>query len=79
VAETVVRHARCQVLTIGARAAVPEPVSAGPGQRAAPEAEASGCLVCGRASDGLVCDPCKGLIRAEAAYRLMQDEKAERR
>ncbi len=73
VAESVVRHARCRVLT------VPAELPAVPGTRpepAEPEEPAS-CLVCGAlVRDELICEPCRAKIRGEA---LEQKLRAERR
>ena len=72
VAETVVRLAPCLVLTVPAsviaeRSAAPAaPVSA-----AAPRP----CLVCGKASEELICEGCRTRIRGEA---LEQKREAER-
>ncbi len=64
VAETVVRLAPCLVLT------VPASVLAAPGATATvpPIAAVSPrpCLVCGKASDDLICEGCRGRIRGEA-------------
>ena len=74
VAETVVRLAPCPVLTVPAgmvegRAAAPAP--------AAPPARP--CLVCGKASDELVCEPCRTRIRAEALEQKREAERPGRR
>jgi nucleotide-binding universal stress UspA family protein len=72
VAETVVRLAPCLVLT------VPASILAGrTAAPAAPPAVASPrpCLVCGKASDELICEACRTRIRGEA---LEQKRVAER-
>lgn len=64
VAETVVRLAPCLVLT------VPASILAAPGATATvpPIAAVSPrpCLVCGKASDDLICEGCRARIRGEA-------------
>lgn len=71
VAEAVVRRAPCQVLTVPAgieeRAAAP-----------APAAVAQVCVVCGKPSHDLICEPCRALIRGEALERKFGDEHAGR-
>ncbi|MFI5325457.1 MAG: universal stress protein [Candidatus Rokuibacteriota bacterium] len=73
VAETVVRQAPCLVLTVPAsllaeRGAVPgAPIVAAVSPRP--------CLVCGKASDELICEGCRTRIRGEA---LEQKRDAER-
>jgi nucleotide-binding universal stress UspA family protein len=82
VAETVVRHAPCLVLTIGRaaelRVDVAEPSAEGRGVHSTPGRRAHLCLVCARPSEDLVCDACKSRIRAEAIYLRAQDDKAVR-
>jgi universal stress protein A len=82
VAETVVRHAPCLVLTIGRaaelRVDVAEPSAEGHGVHSTPGGRAHLCLVCARPSEDLVCDACKSRIRAEAIYLRAQDDKAVR-
>jgi hypothetical protein len=73
VAETVVRLAPCLVLTVPA-SVLSEPS----GAHAAPPVAALAprpCLVCGQASDELVCEGCRTRIRGEA---LEQKRAAER-
>jgi universal stress protein A len=79
VAEQVVRHGPCKVLTIRVPERAPEALEArsAPSPPAGP-APARRCLVCAQASEDVVCDPCKALIRAEACYRLSKEEKARR-
>jgi len=74
VAETVVRLAPCPVLTVPA--AMPERRDASPSSAAAP---ARPCLVCGNASDELICEPCRTRIRAEAAGQKREAERPGRR
>ena len=82
VAEAVMRHAPCQVLTIGRTAELPLEAEAPVAERPqAPDARAGGtgrCLVCALPSDQLVCDTCKARIQAEAFYRLQREERAGR-
>jgi len=82
VAEAVVRHAPCLVLTIRKAAELPletEALSSSAPQPGLPPSRSGRCMVCARPADELVCDPCKARIRAEAAYHLSEDEKAGRR
>jgi universal stress protein A len=83
VAEAVMRRAPCLVLTIRRKAELPLEAVATPPAAAPPADHPHGvrpghCLICTRPAEDLVCDPCKALIRAEAAYHLQQDEKAGR-
>jgi universal stress protein A len=81
VAEAVMRHAPCLVLTIRIKAELPLEALAAPAQGAATPAAHAGrghCLICARPSEDLVCEGCKARIRAEAAYHLSQEEKAGR-
>jgi universal stress protein A len=80
VAETVVRTAPCQVLTIRVREGeqVAE-ATAHPGQTAASVQNLQRhCLVCARISDERICETCAALIRGEALERMLEDEKAGR-
>jgi nucleotide-binding universal stress UspA family protein len=70
VAETVVRLAPCLVLTVPA-AVLAERSAAVPVAASAPRP----CLVCGKASEDLVCESCRTRIRGEA---LDQKRAAER-
>ena len=72
VAETVVRLAPCPVLTVPA--GMPERRDAPPSLAAA-AAPARPCLVCSRASDELICEPCRTRIRAEAARQKREAEQ----
>jgi universal stress protein A len=81
VAEAVMRHAPCLVLTIRRRAELPLETVEVPAREAAPHAQATRpghCLVCAQPSPELVCDTCKARIRAEAFYHMQQEEKAGR-
>lgn len=72
VAEAVVRHAPCRVLT------VPVALPPAPGARVeAPEAEeAAACLVCGAAvRDELICEACRAKIRGEALEKKLRAER----
>jgi nucleotide-binding universal stress UspA family protein len=77
VAETVVRTAPCQVLTIGPRAR--------PTERTLPTAETTPiiperhCLVCAKPSYQTICDTCKAHIQGEALERKWREEKAGHR
>jgi nucleotide-binding universal stress UspA family protein len=73
VAERVVRTAPCPVLTVPFRARPTAPVAVGPS--AAPPAR---CLVCGRSSEDLVCEPCRSRIRGEALEHKHREERAGR-
>ena len=76
VAETVVRLAPCLVLTVPA--AVIAERSAAP---AAPPVAASPrpCLVCGKASEELICEGCRTRIRGEALEQKREAERPGRR
>lgn len=77
VAETVVRLARCPVLTVPA--GVPAPASA---SAPAPPAEVMPprpCLVCGRAGEELICESCRTRIRGEALEQKRDAERPGRR
>jgi nucleotide-binding universal stress UspA family protein len=82
VAERVMRHAPCEVLTIRKPVSLPVTVAEPPPERAtapAPEARPAGrCLVCARPSLDLICDTCKARIRAEVVYRKLEEAKAAR-
>lgn len=77
VAETVVRLAPCPVLTVPA--AMPERRDASPSSAPAAAPPARPCLVCGNASDELICEPCRTRIRAEAAGQKREVERPGRR
>src|SRR5262245_3955895 len=72
VAEAVVRHSRCPVMTIPAQATTPAkaetPGSAGWG----------GCVVCGKPSADLMCEPCRRSIRDAAPETKGAAEKTGR-
>jgi len=82
VAESVVRHAPCLVLTIRRaaelRVEVGEPSAEEPRVPSTPAGRAGRCLVCALLSEELICDPCKTRIRAEAIYLRQKEEKAGR-
>ena len=76
VAEAVVRHAPCRVLTVPA--ALPPAVP-----MARPEAlevpETTSCAVCGATTrDELICEACRAKIRGEALDRKLREERAGR-
>jgi len=77
VAETVVRLAPCLVLTVPAsllaeRSAVPvAPIVAAVSPRP--------CLVCGKASDELICEGCRTRIRGEALEQKRDGERPDHR
>ena len=73
VAETVVRLAPCLVLTVPASLLAER--SAVPGAALAAAVFPRPCLVCGKASDDLICEGCRTRIRGEA---LEQKRAAER-
>ena len=73
VAETVVRLAPCLVLTVPASLLAER--SAVPGAAPAAAVFPRPCLVCGKASDDLICEGCRTRIRGEA---LEQKRAAER-
>jgi Universal stress protein family len=72
VAEAVVRHSACAVMTI--------PASDSPVAEArAPEAAPAGhCVVCAGPSPGLICEPCRARIRGEAVEHEQAEERAGR-
>ncbi len=76
VAEAVVRHARCRVLTVPADLpAAPR----GPAEAETEAPEAAACLVCGTSvRDELVCEPCRAKIRGEALEHKLREERAGR-
>jgi universal stress protein A len=81
VAEAVMRHAPCLVLTIRRRAELPletVEVPAGEAAKHAQGVRTGHCLVCAQPSPELVCELCAARIRAEAFYHLQQEEKAGR-
>jgi nucleotide-binding universal stress UspA family protein len=81
VAEAVMRHAPCLVLTIRVKAELPLEAVAASTQGApapAPHPGRGYCLICAQPSEDLVCEACKARVRAEAAYHLSQEEKARR-
>ena len=77
VAEAVVRLAPCLVLTVPAavlepdRALAPAPAEGAPPGRP--------CLVCGRASDELICEGCRAKIRGEALEQKWEAQRPGRR
>jgi nucleotide-binding universal stress UspA family protein len=72
VAEGVVRHATCPVMTI-------RPVEQAPAKAEAPEPQARGqCVVCAKPSPDLICDPCRAAIRGEALEHKQREERAGR-
>lgn len=75
VAETVVRLAPCPVLTVPAGSLEP---AAAPAAAAAPTPPRP-CLVCGKPSDELICEPCRAHIRAEAMDQKREAERPGRR
>lgn len=77
VAETVVRLAPCPVLTVPA--GMPERREASPSRAPAAAPAARPCVVCGNASDELICEPCRTRIRAEAAGQKREAERSGRR
>jgi nucleotide-binding universal stress UspA family protein len=73
VAEAVVRHAPCAVMTVPAT------------DPAVPTADTdlaahvdSHCVVCAKASPDLICEPCRAIIRGEALERRRVEEHAAR-
>jgi hypothetical protein len=82
VAEAVVRHAPCLVLTIRRKAELPlEAVESPPAEPPAAHrhrARPGHCLVCAQPSPELVCEMCAARIQAEAFHRLQREEKAGR-
>jgi nucleotide-binding universal stress UspA family protein len=76
VAETVMRLAPCPVLTVPAAVLSPQGEAAtGPAAAPAPRP----CLVCGRKSDELICEPCRTRIRGEALEQKWEAERPGRR
>lgn len=76
VAEAVVRHAPCRVLTVPA--AFPPAVPAAR-LEALEVAETTSCAVCGATTrDELICEACRAKIRGEALDRKMREERAGR-
>ena len=76
VAEAVVRHAPCRVLTVPA--ALPPAVPAAPSE-ALEVPETTSCAVCGATTrDELICEACRAKIRGEALDRKMREERAGR-
>lgn len=73
VAERVVRTAPCPVLTVSATAIVPPSVSA------VEEPEARPCVVCGKRSQDLICEPCRAHIRGHLLEQKQREERAGRR
>ena len=81
VAEAVMRHAPCLVLTIRRKVGLPleaEPASTQGAPAPAAHPGRGHCLICAQPSEELVCETCKARVRAEAAYHLSQEEKAGR-
>ena len=76
VAEAVVRHAPCRVLTVPAELLTPMPAM----PREAPEGpEPTSCAVCGAATrDELICEVCRAKIRGEALERKLREERVGR-
>src|SRR5215470_9804306 len=72
VAEAVVRHSRCPVMTIPARGA-PAAHAETPGA-----AGWGGCVVCGTPSADLMCEPCRRSIRGAAPERSRAAERTGR-
>ena len=70
VAERVVRTASCPVLAVPVRARRSERAREEPSPPAAPVRR--GCLVCGKASEDLICDACRDRIRAESLDRKLE-------
>ena len=77
VAETVVRLAPCPILTVPAGSLEPAGAAA-PAATAAPTPPRP-CLVCGKPSDELICEPCRAHIRAEAMDQKREAERPGRR
>jgi len=76
VAEAVVRHAPCRVLTVPP--ALETASVAGTVAEAAP-AETTSCVVCGGPTQGeLICETCRIKIRGEALERKLKDGRAGR-
>jgi nucleotide-binding universal stress UspA family protein len=72
VAERVVRTAPCPVLTVPPGGAT-STEEAGP-----PPPAARRCVVCGKESRDLICEPCRARIRGEALYAKQREERAGR-
>jgi nucleotide-binding universal stress UspA family protein len=77
VAETVVRLAPCPVLTVPAGQLEPAGAAA-PAASVAPTSPRP-CLVCGKPSDELICEPCRAHIRAQAMDQKREAERPGRR
>ena len=76
VAETVVRLAPCLVLTVPASVIAERSTApAAPPVAASPRP----CLVCGKASDELICEDCRTRIRGEALEQKREGERPGRR
>jgi nucleotide-binding universal stress UspA family protein len=75
VAETVVRLAPCLVLTVPASVIAERSATAPPSAAMAPRP----CLVCGKASEELVCAGCRTRIRDEALEPKREAERPGRR
>ena len=76
VAEAVVRHAPCRVLTVPATLPLAAP-AAHPEVSEAPET--TSCAVCGIATrEELICEACRAKIRGEAIDRKLREERAGR-
>lgn len=76
VAEAVVRHAPCRVLTV--RATLPPAVPAAR-LEALEGPETTSCAVCGVTTrDELICEACRAKIRGEALDRKLREERAGR-
>lgn len=74
VAEAVVRHAACRVLTVPAELPAAAPRALPPESE-----EADSCLVCGASVAGeLVCEACRAKIRGEALEKKLGDERRGR-
>jgi nucleotide-binding universal stress UspA family protein len=86
VAERVVQHAPCPVLTIkaGARVAVAKPAESAGARAATPAAQVPAskrpevCKVCGQPSGAIICEVCKTKIQAEAFARKARVEREGR-
>jgi nucleotide-binding universal stress UspA family protein len=74
VAETVVRLAPCLVLTVPASVIAERSAAAAVAPIAAPAPGPRPCLVCGNASEELICEACRTRIRGEVL-----EQKSERR
>ena len=77
VAETVVRLAPCLVLTVPASLLADR--SAGPAVPPVATVAPRPCLVCGKASEDLVCEGCRTRIRGEALEQKRDAERPGRR